>query len=242
MGNCSSLGSHLRGNASAAAFPLAQSSSLPNALPPPTHRGKAHLKKGFCTERSASVFSRTDKTDGRGNRPLPQVAAPQNTPAASMPVSLTKIPQQRPPLWLGVLPPLNLFRPTAQGEQPVPKGRVHWKERAHFPIVSAGQMGGRQSLSKGFNKLPSSGPEPPHPLAPSHSRHTGRATRPSKGDLVPGGVSIFPSRLDRAGGRGGRLTRDDHPRKKSSAVAFPQPGAPLSTRVKSPTPLRGKGS
>lgn len=78
-------------------------------------------------------------------------------------------------------------------------------------------------------------------LTRSYSRRTGRATRPSKGDLVPGGVSIFPSRLDRAGGRGSRLTRDGHSRKKSSAVAFPQPGAP-STRVKSPTPLRGKGS
>lgn len=75
----------------------------------------------------------------------------------------------------------------------------------------------------------------------ARSCRTGRATHPSKGDLVPGGVSIFPSRLDRAGGRGGRLAQDGHSRKKSSAVAFPQPGAP-STRAKSPTPLRGKGS
>lgn len=154
-----------------------------------------------------------------------------------------------------------LFSRRKGGWRALKKGEISRGERTHLshlieqmgnscPI--SGQPSSQNTPVAAFPlaRSPSPSRAPPSPLyrraafpslVLSHSRHTGRGTRPSKGDLVPGGVSIFPSRLDRAGGRGGRLTRDGHSRKKSSAVAFPQPGAP-STRVKSPTPLRGKGS
>lgn len=219
----------------------------PGALPlrdpstPPLHRGKAHFKKGFYTERSVSASPRTDKTDGRGNRPLPQAAAPQSTPAtAYMPVSLSKMPRQRPSALTRDSFPLQI------SSAPPHKGsslsqREECAERSEPVSPRPGRADGGQTVpAKRLQQAAFFRPGTSPPLAPSHSHRTGRATRPSKGDLVPEGVSplVLSPRQGRWAGQPSR-TRRPSPQKILSGC-LPSARGPLHARQE-PYPAQGEG-
>ncbi len=156
-----------------------------------------------------------------------------------MPVSLTRIPQQRPPLWRGVLPPPNLFRPTAQGEQPVPKGGVHRKERARFPSPRQGRWGANSPCQKvptsclllARNLPPSALPIPPHR----------KGNTPLKGGFCAR-RSIHLPLSPRQGRWAGRSphTRRPFPQKILSGCLPSARGPPLHARQE-PYPAQGEG-
>ncbi len=157
-----------------------------------------------------------------------------------MPVSLTRIPQQRPPLWRGVLPPPNLFRPTAQGEQPVPKGGVHRKERARFPSPRQGRWGADSPCQKAPTSclLPARNLSP---LARSRLPPHRKGNTPLKGGFCAR-RSIHLPLSPRQGRWAGRSphTRRPFPQKILSGCLPSARGPPLHARQE-PYPAQGEG-